>query len=224
MTRFAISDIHGCYYTFKELLNTIGLNKSDELILLGDYINRGSYSKEVVDLVMQLETDQYNIHCIKGNHEDMIFDSILYDDEASGEPETLKSFGISNLREIPKKYTDWFLNLKPYHISGNYILVHAGLDFKQKHLLTDNRNMYWINFWYEDIDYERLGDKIIIHGHKSVEKQDILSMRDDILQSQVLAIDNGCFKTDQPGLGSLCCFNLDTKDLYFEPNRELKNL
>jgi len=56
MARYAISDIHGCYHTFKELLNTIGLNKNDDLILLGDYINRGKYSKEVVDFIMQLES------------------------------------------------------------------------------------------------------------------------------------------------------------------------
>ena len=75
MARYAISDIHGCFHTFKQLLNTIGLNKSDELILLGDYINRGKYSKEVVDFIMHLESEKYNIHCLKGNHEEMIFDS-----------------------------------------------------------------------------------------------------------------------------------------------------
>lgn len=221
MARFAISDIHACYNTFKQLLTTIGHKKNDELILLGDYINRENYSKEVVDLLIQMESEQYNIHCIKGNHEDMILKAILNDEKSDIAQETLDSFGINHIKEMPEKYINWFRNLKHYHLSGDYILVHAGLDFSQKDLLEENGNMYWINFWYKDIDYKQLGNKIIIHGHKSVEKQDILSMRDDILQSQVLGIDNGCFKSDQPGLGSLCCFNLDTKELHFEPNIEL---
>ncbi len=220
MARYAISDIHGCYHTFKELLDTIGLNKNDELILLGDYINRGNYSKEIVDFIMQLESEKYNIHCLKGNHEEMIFDSIIYNDKVNSEDVTLKSFGITNLKEMPKKYINWFLKLKPYHISSNYILVHAGLDFSKESHLQENRNMYWIRDWYKDIDYNRLGYKKIIHGHQSINKNDIIEMRDDLEESQVLGIDNGCYKTDQYGLGKLCCFNLDTKELYFEVNKD----
>lgn len=218
MARYAISDIHGCYHTFKELLNTIGLNKNDELILLGDYINRGKYSKEVVDFIIQLESEKYNIHCLKGNHEEMIFDSILNDDWPGGAEETLDSFGISHLKEIPRKYLSWFHKLRHYRVSDKYILVHAGLDFNRPYILQENREMHWIIDWYQNIDYDRLGDKIIIHGHKSLSKQEIIKMRDNIEKDQLLDIDNGYWKKNDSGMGNLCCFELDSKELFFQVN------
>ena len=59
---FAISDIHGCFKTFYELIvNTIKLSKSDQLILLGDYIDRGDQSKEVIDFIIDLHKEGFNI-------------------------------------------------------------------------------------------------------------------------------------------------------------------
>ena len=53
---FAISDIHGCFRTFYELVvKIIDLKKTDRLILLGDYIDRGEQSREVVDFIMDLQ-------------------------------------------------------------------------------------------------------------------------------------------------------------------------
>jgi Calcineurin-like phosphoesterase. len=53
---FAISDIHGCFKPFYELIvNCIKLKKSDQLILLGDYIDRGDQSKEVIDFIIDLK-------------------------------------------------------------------------------------------------------------------------------------------------------------------------
>jgi serine/threonine protein phosphatase 1 len=61
---FAISDIHGCYKPFYELIvNTIELTKSDQLILLGDYIDRGEQSKEVIDFILELK----NLACPRQN-------------------------------------------------------------------------------------------------------------------------------------------------------------
>lgn len=129
MKKYAISDIHGCFHTFKELLNKIGLNKSDELYLLGDYINRGSNSKEVIDFVIDLQNQNYAIKTLKGNHEEMVFDSIELEDWTNGEEETLKSFGIKHLKELAKKYINWFSNLSHFIEYDEFIFVHAGLNF-----------------------------------------------------------------------------------------------
>jgi len=51
---FAIGDIHGCFNPLKELIeNKIQLQKNDKLIFLGDYIDRGTNSKEVVDYIIE---------------------------------------------------------------------------------------------------------------------------------------------------------------------------
>ena len=77
---FAIGDIHGCFDTLEELVNNkIQLKKSDKLILLGDYIDRGDKSKEVVEYIIDLQKKGFNILPLMGNHEAMLLDA--YDNE-----------------------------------------------------------------------------------------------------------------------------------------------
>jgi len=77
---FAISDIHGCYKPFYELVvNTLKLRKSDRLILLGDYIDRGDQSKEVIDFIIDLSKEGFDITPLAGNHEVMLCDA--YNDQ-----------------------------------------------------------------------------------------------------------------------------------------------
>jgi serine/threonine protein phosphatase 1 len=59
---FAISDIHGCFKPFYELVvNTIKLKKPDQLMLLGDYVDRGTQSREVIDFILDLEKNGFNV-------------------------------------------------------------------------------------------------------------------------------------------------------------------
>ena len=70
---FAIGDIHGCFDSFQELIeNKIQLSKNDRLVLLGDYIDRGPKSKEVIDYIINLQAKGYNIIALAGNHEVML--------------------------------------------------------------------------------------------------------------------------------------------------------
>ena len=59
---YVIADIHGCCRTFRHLLfEVIRLKKEDTLYLLGDYIDRGPESKGVIETIMALQADEYNI-------------------------------------------------------------------------------------------------------------------------------------------------------------------
>lgn len=60
-----VGDIHGCLHEFEDLLKKISYNpSSDKLILLGDLIDRGPFSLEMVQLARQM-----NLLCVMGNHE-----------------------------------------------------------------------------------------------------------------------------------------------------------
>ncbi|MEM9992274.1 MAG: metallophosphoesterase [Bacteroidota bacterium] len=59
LNKFVITDIHGCLHSLKELLDTIGLSKEDEIYFLGDYVDRGPYSKEVI---RHYSTRNYKVH------------------------------------------------------------------------------------------------------------------------------------------------------------------
>ncbi|MET3012860.1 metallophosphoesterase family protein [Flavobacterium psychrophilum] len=218
MRKFVISDIHGCYFTFEALLDKIEFSKNDELILLGDYINRGKRSKEVIDKIIDLSKNGYNVICLRGNHEDMVFDSLELEDWTAGEQETLKSFGINHLKNLNSKYVTWFKNLLPYYESENFIFVHAGLNFKNKNPFQDIQSMRWIIDWYKDIDYSWLKNKYIIHGHKIIEQNEIEKMLLNIETTKILNIDNGCFMKDELNFGNLNCLNLSRMEIVSQKN------
>jgi serine/threonine protein phosphatase 1 len=95
-----IGDVHGQY---GELLRVLELSKyrdSDKLIFLGDYINRGSRSREVMDLLIDLKNNPDNI-LLRGNHEEMILKLVEGEYgymymwlEYGGGRECLRSYGV----------------------------------------------------------------------------------------------------------------------------------
>jgi predicted MPP superfamily phosphohydrolase len=93
---FTIGDIHGCFDSLKELVqNKILLQKSDKLILLGDYIDRGDKSKEVIDYIIELREKEFDIIPLMGNHEAMLLDA--YDNEKNTLSASWSIFCSSNL-------------------------------------------------------------------------------------------------------------------------------
>ena len=80
---YLMSDLHGHYNLFLQMLEKINFTEDDELFILGDIIDRGPKSLELIRYIME---HRKNIHLIKGNHEAMMIDaskegfySILYD-------------------------------------------------------------------------------------------------------------------------------------------------
>jgi serine/threonine protein phosphatase 1 len=218
MRIFVISDIHGCYLSFEALLKKVDFTKTDQLFLLGDYINRGPRSKEVVDYIMELKLQNYNITTLKGNHEEMIFDSLELEEWTNGETETLESFGINHLKNLDKKYINWFQNLKHFAEKGDYIFVHAGLNFQIEDPLEDRKSMLWINNWQEEINYQWLGNRKVIYGHLPQTQSKIEEMLQNFNREKHICIDNGCFLNDEKGFGNLCCLELTEMKLYFQKN------
>ncbi|HVU58078.1 MAG TPA: metallophosphoesterase, partial [Puia sp.] len=69
MTRtFTIGDIHGGHRALQQVLGRISLKQGDKLIFLGDYVDGWSGSRQVIELLMELD-DRYDCVFIKGNHD-----------------------------------------------------------------------------------------------------------------------------------------------------------
>lgn len=225
MRRFVISDIHGCAKTFKALINKISFSQEDELYLLGDYVDRGPDSRGVIDHIWDLQNQGYTIHCLRGNHEQMFLHSRSISDDLSGineKPgyaETLASFGTKDIGKVPQKYIDWINGLKYFIEIDNYILVHAGLSFRTPFPLTDNEQMIWIRHWYEKIDKNWLGDRLIVHGHTPTRQLEIKNSIKELEEIPAINIDNGCC-FESFGFGHLCALELGTKVLTFQANVE----
>ncbi len=232
MARYTISDIHGCLNTFKTLLETIELKKDDELYILGDMIDRGPNGKGVMDLLMEKIEEGYNITTLMGNHESMFLMAI---DETipycwdwrryqnwikNGGITTMFNFGykrIDDLKNLDKKYDTFIRNLKPFVELEDYFLVHAGFNFKEEDIFKNSHDMFWLRNWYDNIDNEKIKNKIIVHGHSTRHfetlEQDIKEMK-----YPVINIDCGCVYDLKSGVGFLCALNLDTKAVVFQKN------
>ena len=233
--RWIIPDIHGCVKTVKVLLeNILKVTKNDQLYFLGDYIDRGPDGKGVIDYMMHLQKEQFDVHFLKGNHEDMCVKSYEADQkkkflggkhleqkewEAVGAKATLNSFGVKHPREIPKLYIDWMNQCLPYIELENYILVHAGMNFKIDNPFEDERSMMWTRKF--KVDFNKSHGKKIIHGHIPVDHSFMNLVVEQNENYDFIALDNGVFVTDKPGMGNLTAFNPDTGQLLAQSNMDM---
>ena len=214
---FAIGDIHGCFDAFQILLHQkIQLLNSDKVILLGDYIDRGTQSKEVIDYIIDLQTKGFDIVPLLGNHEAMLLDAYENEELVSiwiqnGGHETLKSFNISSLNDMEAKYIEFIKGLPYYYAFKEYLFVHAGFNDSVPNPFADKYSMIWTcRTVYEN---PLLINKIIIHAHRPIPvdvcKKTVHS------NSSVINIDTGCVYSNIPGYGSLTAIELNTRSLYF---------
>jgi serine/threonine protein phosphatase 1 len=220
MRRFAISDIHGCLKTFQALLETIRFSKTDELFLLGDYIDRGPDSKGVIDHIWKMQEEGHTVHCLRGNHEQMLIDDRLSPNKwYPGEAATLRSFGVAHHIDIPSPYIKWMRGLPHFIETEGYILVHAGLNFKLENPMEGLEAMLWIRQWCDRIDRQWLGERIVVHGHTPMHRERIEKQIGKLEHIPVVDIDAGCV-WNQPGLQHLCALELDSRELHFQINVE----
>jgi serine/threonine protein phosphatase 1 len=222
MNRYAIGDIHGCLKTFQTLLEQINYSTADELILLGDYVDRGPDSKGVFDHIFHLREKGHNVVCLRGNHEQMLLD-VKKDDKGRkswlnhGGVQTLMSFDAETVHDIPNQYIDFMIDLPSFYITEDFIFVHGGLNFKRKDPFQDEYAMLWERAWYNEVNYKWLDKKIIVHGHTPSTKEDIEDMGKYIKLNQYINLDCGCFVSQRRAdMGFLTALNLDTHELYFQ--------
>ena len=218
MARYAISDIHGCSKTFETLLRKISFSKNDTLYLLGDYIDKGPDSKGVIDYIWHLQKKGFQVHCLMGNHEDMLLEN-LREGYHDGESETLASFEVEHSLDIPKPYLDWIKNLPYYFELDKYIMVHAGLNFTIENPLEDNYAMLWARHWYNEVNKDWLSGRIIVHGHTPIKDYAIKESIQFLEDLPIIDIDAGCAIRGS-GYGHLCALNLDSREVIFQKNVE----
>jgi serine/threonine protein phosphatase 1 len=226
--RWVIPDVHGHIITLKSMVeDRIALSKDDSLYFLGDYIDRGPDSRGVIDYIINLQDSGYDVNCIRGNHEDyciraweddqkrFLFRSPIEKDwRKNGGNRTLESFGAKRPRDISKFYIDWIKNTKHFIELEDYILVHAGLNFKIDNPFEDTRSMMWIRDFR--VDKNKIAGKKVIHGHVPVEMTLIDLFRNN--NYDFISLDNGIYYTNKDGFGNLLAFNLDTKEIIIQPN------
>lgn len=218
--KYVMSDIHGCYDKFIEMLNIINFSKDDELYILGDIFDRGDKPIEIIEYIIANK----NIHLLKGNHEKM-FEEYFESGDASL---WYYNGGETTLAGIQRRGYDFEYSLYRYirnlpliKVVDNFILVHAGLylpknlnDLTLEELL--NLQEEDINLWTRDHIYSdvKFKDYIIICGHNTVQ-----SINDNYEDVKIIHregqkfIDCGCYFSKVNG--KLACLCLDTMEEFY---------
>jgi serine/threonine protein phosphatase 1 len=172
---FAIGDIHGCLGKLQALIMNIGIDpQKDTIIFIGDYIDRGNSSREVVDYVIRLKKEYKKVVCLLGNHEYMLIRYLEGVDEdlylENGGIATLHSYGISLSDEpeerktkIPPGHRKFFESLSPHYETKDYIFVHAGLKPGLPLDEQTTHDLLWARHEFIDAEYDF--GKIVIFGH-----------------------------------------------------------
>ena len=121
MSIYAIGDLQGCFYSFQSLLNAVNFNKSeDEVWLVGDLVNRGQGSLEVLNWCYE---HRDNIKIVLGNH-DLHFLAVAFKVKSLSTKDTFESIlKNKNLSKI----IDWLLSIPLAYGNEEYLMVHAGI-------------------------------------------------------------------------------------------------
>jgi serine/threonine protein phosphatase 1 len=183
--------------------------------LLGDYIDRGNKSKEVIDYIIDLQEKGFDIISLIGNHELLLLESLENEKNKpkwiqNGGGETLKSFGIDSIKEISPKYLKFLKNLQSYYSFEEFLFVHAGFNDKILNPFQDTYSMVWKsrNTYLNPL----LSDKTIIHGHRPITVDFCKKQIEE--KQQVINIDTGCVYKEKIGYGKLTAIELYSKKLF----------
>jgi serine/threonine protein phosphatase 1 len=165
--RIIIGDVHGHFEGLMTLLDAIAPGAEDQVCFLGDLIDRGPQSAQVVNFVQQ---NSYS--CILGNHEQLMLEAFPngYADTSalqawlySGGNKTVASYG-DNLKGLLHD-VEWFKTLPTYLDLGDLWLVHAGVHPCKSLEEQTHQDLCWIRDEFHASTQPFFSDKLIITGH-----------------------------------------------------------
>ncbi|OCS85095.1 metallophosphoesterase family protein [Caryophanon latum] len=198
----AISDIHGQYDELCVLLELANYDaKKDQLVLLGDYIDRGPKSRDVIELVMQLQRDGAIV--LSGNHEAIMHAAYTYDypdlwehwiGRCRGDA-TVASYGLSTAPTKQKnaeieRLLRWIPTLPLYYAINDLIFVHAGITEHEPLYAMSKRTL----LWSRDAFFKHYaGDKLVIFGHTTTPRLHDDPYNSDVYfgHNRIIGIDGG---------------------------------
>jgi serine/threonine protein phosphatase 1 len=193
MTTYAVGDVHGCVVELREMYRLIkadweslGREGKPEIVMLGDYIDRGPNSKGVIDfLITKSETDEtFDWTFLMGNHEDLMMNHPMGWIQNGGE-ETIKSYlgqnelyswemGYQWQELVGARHAAFYKRLHTKYKKDNVVFVHAGLNPHLSFESQSVRDCLWLRSEYKG-EYE--GGYMVVHGHTPNEKAIMLPNR-----------------------------------------------
>ncbi len=210
--RICIGDVHGHYDTLMALLELVAPGAEDAVYFLGDLIDRGPKSADIIEFVRRS-----SYQSLLGNHEMMMLEAIANDGSVqqetfiawyhSGGANTLQSYN----HRIPAEHLQW-LRQRPTHLDlGDVWLVHAGLS---PHLPIEQQGaeqFCWVRSEFHSMTQPYFANKLIIVGHTITFTFPGVQPGQVVQGPGWLDIDTGVYHTKS---GWLTAFDIDRRQIY----------
>ncbi len=163
---FALGDIHGCDVALRTLFEQVPLRADDVLIVLGDVIDRGPRSREVIDLLLDV-AERCQLISVMGNHEEMLLDVLSHTRPIRewldlGGQETLLSYG-GIIDDIPDEHRAYFAGMVDYWETETDIFIHASLHPDEPMAQQRLDRLRWKTLKGNELPH--YSDKRVICGH-----------------------------------------------------------
>jgi serine/threonine protein phosphatase 1 len=223
---YVVGDVHGRADLLDQLLRHIDLDLARRPIhqaiqvFLGDYIDRGPASREVLDRLIE-RNRTHEMVFLRGNHETFLLEflenpAVLGEWRRFGGLETLLSYGLKPVfnstpveqielahtfaEVLPESHLQFLKALKPWFSCGDFFFVHAGVNPRVPLTEQLEEDLLWIrdDFLTADTNF----GKLVVHGHTPMAEPDIRSNR--------INIDTGAFAT-----GRLTCLIIEGSEMMF---------
>jgi serine/threonine protein phosphatase 1 len=214
---YAVGDIHGRADLLREIHRLIreDYNRAPVVrpvvVYLGDYIDRGLESRQVVDILLDEPLTGFERVHLRGNHEDFM---LRFLDDAAIGPNWMLNGGIATVYSyagaendlndvagvqaklraaLPDRHLEFFRTLSLSYTEGDYLFVHAGIRPNVSLEKQDPLDLMWIReeFLTSSADHP----KVIVHGHSINFTPEVRANR--------IGIDTGAYAT-----GTLTCLML----------------
>jgi serine/threonine protein phosphatase 1 len=212
---YVIPDLHGR----RDLLDSALVRIADHaagqratIVLLGDYIDRGPGSRQVIERLIDFRSATLRLVALKGNHEAMMLEACNKRIEldwwiANGGDATLASYRSHgtdlSTGVVTRSHLQWIADLALMHVDSHRVYVHAAVDPAVPLKQQTERTLLWKR--YPEGYSKGHGGRHVVHGHVATPQAPIVTRGRtnlDGLAWKTGRLVVGVFDDDQPGAAS----------------------
>jgi serine/threonine protein phosphatase 1 len=202
---YVIPDIHGRHDLLSEALAEItARGETGVIVTLGDYVDKGPQSKQVVDRLLSGAAEGWSLVALKGNHDAMMVEALRDPSRmpawiAKGGDAALASYG-GDPAAVPEVHIAWLDRLRLMHVDAHRIYVHAGVDPEIALDQQSEATLLWKR--YPKGFPGGFGDLHVVHGHDNFPEGPLLypgRTNLDTLAWRTGRLTIGVFDDDRPG-------------------------
>lgn len=210
---YAIPDLHGRFDLLQSAIERIiehSAGRYSTVVTLGDYVDRGPNSRQVIIRLMDWRSETLTLVSLKGNHEAMMWETCNNLAEMSwwvkhGGDRTLASYGQSSdampdPRIIPATHLQWIEDLALVHVDQHRVFVHAAVDPSIPLAQQSEQTLLWKR--YPKGFALGHGNRHVVHGHHADSSAPIVTRGKtnlDGLAWKTGRLVIGVFEDDRPG-------------------------